>query len=270
VFSLQGRFAFFTRPPGVHAFLIRSSAMSPLLLDWRIVLVRPRNPLNIGAAARAMANFGLDELVVVAPYGPVWQETRSAVGAEEIVKSARAVSTLQEAISDVTLVVGTTTGSRRNLDRDLIPLQDFSGWLRKRKARGRAALLFGSEKTGLSNEHLSACHALVRIPTSVRCPAMNLGQAVAVFSYELARSGSVSVHLPALKVHRSQLASFQALDHVLERAARVLDAAGYLKPKTRAATLLKLRRLLLGLKLTNHDIRILGGVLAQLEWKIKV
>src|SRR3989442_12191539 len=108
--------------------------MKPIPLCWRIVLVRPRNPLNIGAAARAMANFGLRELVVVKPYGPVWQETRSAVGAEEILKSARAVEKLEEAIGDANWVGGTTTGSRRALDRHLIPLTVFPRGLRPRKA----------------------------------------------------------------------------------------------------------------------------------------
>jgi len=242
--------------------------MKSLNLDWRFVLVRPRNPLNIGAAARAMANFGFREMVVVAPYSPVWQETRSAVGAEEIVTKARAVENLVEAIGDAALVVGTTAGSRRNLDRNLIGLPDFPAWLRQRKAAGRVAVLFGSEKTGLSNQHLSYCHALVRIPTVVNCPSMNLGQAVAVCAYELAKAGLVPTRPPRLTVHLSDPASAQSLDHLFDRAARVLDQVGYLKPKSRGATLLKLRRLILDLELTNYDARALGGILAQIEWKI--
>jgi TrmH family RNA methyltransferase len=264
-------------------------------LDWRIVLVRPRNPLNIGAAARAMANFGFFDLAVVEPYAPVWQETRSAVGAEQIVQSARAVDDLRQALADRTLVVGTTAGSRRNLDRELISLADFPAWLKKHSKMKRAALLFGSEKTGLSNEHLSYCHALVRVPTMPACPSMNLGQAVAVCCYELARAGLAapgrgsrrksgganrvgaaagggesrsSAKLRAPAVHLSEPANLQSLLHVFERAERVLDRVGFLKPKSRAATLVKLRRLLLDLGLTNHDVKILGGVLAQIEWKL--
>jgi tRNA/rRNA methyltransferase len=249
-----------------HAFLIQSLMMKPLNLDWRIVLVRPRNPLNVGAAARATANFGMRDLVVVAPYEPVWQEARSAVGAEEVLQSARAVPSLLEAVCDCMLVVGTTAGSRRSLDRDLLPLSDFPAWLQRRQPRGRAALLFGSEKTGLSNEHLSYCHVLVRIPTAAGCPSMNLGQAVAVCTYELARAGAIPSRPPRLTVHRWDLASVQSLDHVFERAVRVLDQVGYLKPKSRNAMLRKLRRLLLEQELTNHDARILGAVLAQIEW----
>jgi TrmH family RNA methyltransferase len=241
---------------------------SRLNLTWRFVLVRPRNPLNIGAAARAMANFGFRELMVVSPYGPVWQETRSAVGAEDVVTSARAVDGLVDAVADAPLVVGTTAGSRRNLDRDLILLPDFPAWLRRRHARGLVALLFGSEKTGLSNEHLSFCHALVRIPTAVDCPSMNLGQAVAICAYELARAGLVPPRPLRPTVHSSDSAGAQSLEHLFERAARVLDQVGYLKPKSRAATLLKLRRLMRDLELTNNDAKILGGILAQIEWKI--
>jgi len=241
---------------------------SRLNLTWRFVLVRPRNPLNIGAAARAMANFGFRELMVVSPYGPVWQETRSAVGAEDVVTSARAVDGLVDAVADAPLVVGTTAGSRRNLDRDLILLPDFPAWLRRRHARGLVALLFGSEKTGLSNEHLSFCHALVRIPTAVDCPSMNLGQAVAICAYELARAGLVPPRPLRPTVHSSDSAGAQSLEHLFERAARVLDQVGYLKPKSRAATLLKLRRLVRDLELASKDAKILGGILAQIEWKI--
>jgi TrmH family RNA methyltransferase len=252
--------------------------MNPLACDWRIVLVRPRNPLNIGAAARAMANFGFRELIVAKPYEPTWQETRSAVGAEDLVKSARAVPRLVDAIADAALVIGTTSGARRHLKRDLVPLQELPAWIGSRtaseKSRRRhilkAALLFGSEKTGLSNDEMSHCHALVRIPTSADCPSMNLGQAVAVCCYELTRQGMVSARAPGARVHRSDPATAQSLAHLFDRAARVLDTVGYLQPKSREATLLKLRELLLELGLTNYDARVLGGILAQIEWKIGI
>ena len=261
-------------PPGVPR--TRRSCYNPLVttqpLRWRVVLVRPRNPLNIGAAARAMANFGLRELAVVKPYPPVWQEARSAVGAEEVMARAQATEDLAPAVGAATLVLGTTSGARRNLDRDLIPLDKLSSWLGRRTGRvpSYAALLFGSEKTGLSTGEMSYCHGLVRIPTAANCASMNLGQAVAVCCYELARAGLVAVERPPARVHLSDSANLQSLDHVFQRAVRVLDHVGYLKPKSRAATLIKLRRLLLDLGLTNNDVKILGGVLAQIEWKLKL
>ncbi|MGH9451267.1 MAG: RNA methyltransferase [Terriglobia bacterium] len=265
--------------------------MSAAWLKWRVILVRPRNPLNIGASARAMANFGFKDLVVVEPYGPVWRETRSAVGAEEIVRAARATPSLAEAISDRTLVVGTTSGQRRALDRELMSLGDLPSWVGRRERltgfKPRAAILFGSEKTGLSNENLSYCHALVRIPTEPHCPSMNLGQAVAVCCYELSRlnrkvpgpqgensrAGGLkdprerSVRNSA-RARVSPPASTHSIEHIFERAARVLDAAGYLKPKSREAQLLKLRRALIERRLSSRDAKILGGLLAQIEWRL--
>lgn len=236
---------------------------------WRIVLVRPRNPLNIGAAARAMANFGFDDLVVVAPFAPTWREARSAVGAGHILKSARVTDHLAEAVGECNFVVGTTTGSRRNLDRDPVPLTELAPASRKLSCRDRAAVLFGSEKTGLLNDHLSYCHRLVRIPTTAGCPSMNLGQSVAVCCYELARFAGFPHAEASGRVHSSQPANIQSLDHILDRAARLLEQSGYFMPKGKQAQILKLRRLLLDLGLSNYDVRVLGGVLAQLEWKMK-
>ncbi|MGH9350888.1 MAG: RNA methyltransferase [Terriglobia bacterium] len=255
--------------------------MSAKGFNWRVVLVRPRNPLNIGAAARAMANFGFTDLMVVEPHPPVWRETRSAVGAEEIVRDARATESLAEAIGDATLVVGTTSGQRRTLDRELVSLDDLPSRVKEITGQAqpwcgvRAAILFGSEKTGLSNENMSYCHVLARVPTRVRCPSMNLGQAVAVCCYEIARAcrnheSAADGGNPktALRARVSAPANFQSLEHLFERAARVLDGVGYLKPKSRAVTLTKLRRMLIERRLSNHDAKILGGVLAQIEWKL--
>jgi TrmH family RNA methyltransferase len=237
--------------------------------NWRIVLVRPRNPLNIGAAARALANFGFQELVVVAPHEPVWREARSAVGAGAVLKSARSVGTLLEAIGDCTLVVGTTTGSRRNLDRDPVPLTELFKRQPEWVSQPRGALLFGSEKTGLSNAHLSFCHLLVRIPTTAGCSSMNLGQAVAVCCYELSRAAGFPHAERAARARASSPADLQSIEHVLARAATVLDQAGYFTPTGRNAQLLKLRRLILGLGLSSFDVRVIGGILAQLEWRMK-
>jgi len=243
--------------------------MKPLQINWRIVLVRPRNPLNIGAAARALANFGIVDMAVVAPFEPTWHEARtSAIGGETVIASARAVPTLLEATSDATLVLGTTTGSRRNLGREILPLPDLPAWLRRRKARGRAALVFGSEKTGLSNDDMTLCHALVRIPTAPDCPSMNLGQAVAVCAYELTRAGIVAVAPADVVAHRSERANQQMIDHTFSNIVRVLDASGYFHPNSRAAMLRKLRRTLLDLNLTCNDVRVLGGVLSQVGWKL--
>ncbi len=215
-----------------------------------------------------MANFGFKDLVLVEPYAPVWKETRAAVGAGEVIHSAKEAKTLAEALRDRTLVIGTTTGRRRNLDRDLISMRELPAWLAGRNGRYRAALLFGSEKTGLSNEALSYCHALVRIPTTVHSPSMNLGQAVAVCCYELARSAKAAQTGSPARRRPSDPTTLQSLDHLFDRLVRILDVSSYFTPKSREAQLLKLRRFMLDLNLSNHDARILGGALAQTEWRL--
>ncbi len=243
--------------------------MKPLQISWRVVLVRPRNPLNIGAAARALANFGLTEMAVVAPFEPTWNEARtSAVGGETVIAEARSLPTLLEATADATLVLGTTTGSRRNLGREVLTLPELSAWLRRRKARGKAALVFGSEKTGLSNDDMTGCHALVRIPTAPDCPSMNLGQAVAVCLYELKRAGVIAVPDAEIIAHQSEPANQQMIEHTFANIVQVLDASGYFHPGSRPAMLRKLRRTVLDFNLTCNDVRVLGGVLSQVAWKL--
>ena len=154
-----------------------------------VVLVSPRNPLNIGAVARAMANFSFSRLTVVAPYEPHWREARSAVGAPELLQSAREAATLGEAVADCTFVAGTGTRTHRKPEQTVMVLPDAAPVFAHQLDRGgRAAVVFGPEKHGLTREDLSYCHALIEIPTDPRQPSMNLGQAVAVCLYELGRS----------------------------------------------------------------------------------
>ena len=131
----------------------------------RVVLVATRNPLNIGAAARAMSNFGFRRLRVVNPFEPSFREARSAVGASEILANAEQFESVAEAVADCTLVVGTTAVRHREIQHPLSRPELSARLIRKRLGSGGVALLFGSEKFGLSNEALSHCHWLKRIPT---------------------------------------------------------------------------------------------------------
>jgi tRNA/rRNA methyltransferase len=152
-----------------------------------VVLVSPRNPLNIGAVARAMANFGFRRLSVAAAYAPHWREARSAVGAPELLAEASETETLAEAVAGCTLVVGTGTLTYRKPEQRVVRLPELGPLVRRELERGgRVGVVFGPEKHGLTREDLSYCHLLVEIPTDARQPSMNLGQAVAVCLYELA------------------------------------------------------------------------------------
>jgi TrmH family RNA methyltransferase len=157
-----------------------------------VVLVSPRNPLNIGAAARAMANFGFRRLAAVEPFAPNWREARSAVGAPELLLEAKECTTLAEAVAQCTLVVGTGSLTYRKPEQPVVQLPELAPLVEQELRRGgRVAVVFGPENHGLSREDLSYCQVLVVIPTDERQPSMNLGQAVAVCLYELAsRAGA--------------------------------------------------------------------------------
>src|SRR6267143_2781908 len=152
-----------------------------------VVLVGTRNPLNVGAVARAMSNFGAMELRAVRPYEKAWREAKSAVGAGELLARAKEFASLAEAVADCSLVVGTTAVGNREMKHPLRGLDEGARLIGKRMETGRVAVLFGSEKWGLSNEDLSYCHWLMRIPTRAEHRSMNLGQAAAVVMYELGR-----------------------------------------------------------------------------------
>ena len=229
-----------------------------------VVLVATRNPLNLGAAARAMSNFGFAHLRVVSPYGPAFREARSAVGASALLAHAEEYKSVANAVADCTLVVGTTAARHRQLQHPLRRLEYGVRLIRQQLASGRVALLFGSEKVGLSNQDLSHCHWLMRIPTREEHSSMNLGQAVAVCLYELvrdtktARSSEKPEHATAGEVER--------ITTVLREA---LHASGYEKPNAAAATEDKLRRLIRRLNLTPADAEVLLGMLRQIVWKLR-
>src|SRR5258707_5373092 len=162
-----------------------------------VVLVSPRNPLNIGAVARAIANFGFVHLSVVAPFEANWREAKSAVGAPELLENAREFATLADGVADCAFVAGTGTLTHRKPDQRVISLPELGPILEQELARGgRVALVFGPEKHGLTREDLSWCHVLVEIPTDPGQPSMNLGQAAAVCLYELARPTAPAVASP--------------------------------------------------------------------------
>jgi len=172
-------------------------------IDVKIVLVRPRNPLNIGACARAMANFGFRKLVVVSPYAPVWKEVSddsesaltSAVGARDVIGSAEVSASLSEAVADRQLVFATTAMKNRVPDRPAVMLPELNAFISSRWPQGqdlKVAVVFGPEKTGLTNKHISRAHATLSIPTCDQTPSMNLGQATAVCCYELSKAAASS------------------------------------------------------------------------------
>jgi TrmH family RNA methyltransferase len=235
--------------------------------DLRVVLVAARNPLNIGAAARAMSNFGFGRLQVVNPYEVAFQQARSAVGAAGLLAKAEQYETIAEAVAGCTLVVGTTVAGKRELQHRLLRLERGAREIKHQLKMGPVALLFGSERFGLSNEEMSHCHWLMRIPTREEHGSMNLGQAVAVSLYELVRGRKAAPpKTPAVK-RGDKPATSADVERFTQLLFQVLKSSGYVKPRAVAAEE-KLRRFVRRMELNSSDAAVWLGMLRQVEWKL--
>jgi TrmH family RNA methyltransferase len=239
--------------------------LTPDQLDrLAIVLVSTRNPLNIGAVARAMSNFGFRSLRVVHPYDAAFREARSAVGAPELLRSAEEFPSVAEAVADCSLVVGTTAVGSRQPELAVHPLEGGGSLIREQLSTGRAALLFGSEKRGLSNDDFSHCHWLMRIPTREVHISMNLGQAAAVCLYELIRTEALPADVTVL-----QHATASQLERMTRALLDTLHAGGYVKPGSEAATEEKTRRMIRRMQLAPEDAETWTGMFAKIFLRLR-
>ena len=269
-----------------------------------VVLVTVRNSLNIGAVARAMSNFGAMQLRVVNPYEAAWREAKSAVGAADLLARAEECATVAEAVADCSLVVGTTAVGNRELRQPLWSLPEAGPAIRERLKTSNVALLFGSEKWGLSNESLSYCHWLLRIPTREEHRSMNLGQAVAVCLYELGgalapkalstarRKAGGKKRALRMTSHGSQKkegaeassrprstggtragegvpARMETVERIGESWLRALEKSGYIAPRGKATAEEKLRRMLRRFALQEGDAEVFLGMVKKVLWKLE-
>ena len=230
----------------------------------RVVLVSSRNPLNIGAAARAMSNFGFSRLRVVNPYEKAFRMARSAVGAAELLASAEEYPSVADAVADCTLVVGTTAVRHREVQHPLRRLEYGGRLIRKHMASGPVALLFGSERYGLSKDDFSYCHWLLRIPTREQHISMNLGQAVAVCLYELIRNSRA-----AGAGEKQALATAGDIARIMPLLADVLSTSSYMLPQRAADTEQRIRRMVRRLKLSAQDVEAWMGILRHVQWRLR-
>ena len=232
----------------------------------RIVLVATRNPLNIGAVARAMSNFGLRDLRLVNPYDAAFREAKSAIKSRYILEAAQVCNTVPEAIAGCRLVVGTTAAIHRDLHITLHRLETAGALIARNRGEAPAALLFGSEKFGLSNADLSFCQWVLRIPTRAEHGSMNLGQAVAICLYELHRDNAFT--LPAHEL--ASIAGAETYERLTTMLLDILDRSGYVEERTSESTTLKLRRIVRRLQIPAADSETWLGILRQILWKVKL
>jgi tRNA/rRNA methyltransferase len=231
-----------------------------------IILVRPQLGENIGAAARAMANFGLSDLRLVAPRErwPNRKAEAMAANATHVVAAARVFPSAAAAVQDLRLLLATTARDRKVAKPVLTPLEAAKR-LRRAAARGNpVGVLFGPERAGLENDDISLADGVVAIPTAPDCPSLNLAQAVLLLSYEWFRAGDKTAreridHGPGKPATREDL--FGLFGHLEAE----LDKAGFLYPAHKKAAMVRnLRAMLHRARLTDREVRTLRGVVAAL------
>lgn len=226
-----------------------------------MVLVEPREAGNVGAAARAMKNFGFEDLWIVGEHPPLlpvagWW----ASGADDMLERAQFAPTLQEAIADANLVVATTSARGRTTPVDLTPPQ-LAAQVSALEDDQRVALVFGREDSGLTREELTFCQRTAIIPTNERFPTMNLAQSVAVFSYEL----SSLERTPEGR----QLAPAVLIERLHERFESLLLEVGFLHANNPARIYEEIRALFGRAQLDEREATIWLGIVKQIEWKIR-
>ena len=230
----------------------------------RIVLTRPTHPGNIGAATRAMKNMGLRELWLVAPEKfPHPQAVARAVEAADILERARVCAGLEEALGDCRLVIGTSARARR-IGWPMLTPRECAARIVVAAAQGPVALVFGQERTGLTNEELDRCQYVVTIPTSPEYSSLNLAGAVQILAYEifLANSGDGAARDDA---RDPPLASAAELQRFYDHLEQVLAQIGFLDPSKPRLLMRRLVRLFGRAELDRNELNILRGILTSVQ-----
>jgi len=237
-----------------------------LAAQVRIILVGTQHPGNIGAAARALKTMGLSQLVLVAPEKPLDDDAyRRSAGAEDVLDAAPVHATLAEAVADCRLVLGCTARSRRVQLEQLEPDQAAQRLLGA-APEGPVALVFGRERTGLTNEELQLCHASVHIPSDPAFSSLNLAAAVQVLSYEVRLALLAATPAAPATPRPDELpATHEQVEGFFAQLAETLEEIDFHKGRAPDSAMRKLRRLFLRTDLTVNEVRLLRGILADAQ-----
>jgi tRNA/rRNA methyltransferase len=227
-----------------------------------VVLVETQQPGNIGSAARAMHNMGLRRLKLVNPAGRLNQECQKMAGkAMDLVLRAEVCQSLGQAVADDHLVVGTSSARDRKSRQRVHTPREIAPLLLEQASRHKIALVFGPERGGLTEEQLALCQYQVSIPADPGYPVLNLAQAVLILCYELFLASPLS--RPGEEL---QLASQEEREQMYAHIEKVLLAVGFLSSGNPGHIMRSIRRFLGKAELTYRDVRIVRGIMAQMEW----
>lgn len=233
------------------------------LRQLRMVLVQTSHPGNIGASARAMHTMGLQSLVLVAPDRfPDPEATALAAGADVLLQRAVVVPDIDQALAGCRLVLGCTARQRGVPLPELHPRQAAAELLAA-ASHGPVALLFGRERTGLTNEELQRCQAAVHIPANPGFSSLNLGAAVQVLSYELRAAAMLPA--PAARAPRDERATHEEMESLFGHLAQMLEDIDFHKGRSPRTVLRRLRRLLLRAAPDQREVRILRGICSEAQ-----
>ena len=233
----------------------------------RVVLVEPTHPGNIGATARAMANMGVKQLALVNPGEfPSSIATRRAAGADSILEKARVYPRLEDAVTDCTLVLGTTSRLRSIEWPSLEPWEAMAR-AGEHARHSKVAILFGRESSGLTNEEMDICHWLVRIPASPEFGSLNLASAVMVMLYELRKCLESDQGRTPRKSKESR-ATAQDLQHLYRHLNQVLNRIEFING--RSTTLMrKIVRMFNRIRPYEQEVNMLRGILSSIESRLE-
>jgi TrmH family RNA methyltransferase len=241
------------------------------LPDIRIVLVEPSHPGNIGAVARAMKNMGLSRLVLVRPKAfPHEEATARAAGAVDVLAAASVVGTVEEAVAHCGFVAATTSRIRDPNFRAL-DIHDAAIRVFEKSASSPAAVLFGAERTGLTNEELDLAHLLIGIPANPDYPSLNLAMAVQLLTYELFRAAGSPASTPPLREATVPPANGADMERFFTHLQEVMVEVEF-KDRTQGGTQLmtRIRRLFQRCEMDQNEVNILRGILTAVQSKRRV
>ncbi|HHJ17720.1 MAG TPA: RNA methyltransferase [Gammaproteobacteria bacterium] len=231
-----------------------------------IVLINTSHPGNIGAAARAMKNMGLGHLRLVDPQQyPSAEATARASGADDVLAAAQSFASLDEAVADCTLVIGASARSR-SLPVPMLDPRGCAALVHSQPDPGRVAVLFGRERSGLTNDELDRCHHLVQIPTNPEYPSLNIAAAVQVIAYELRLAAGIAEPAAAPE---TDYASAEQMEQFYTHLEQTLIALDFLDADNPRQLMRRLRRLFTRSRPDQNEINILRGILTATGKKIR-
>jgi tRNA (cytidine32/uridine32-2'-O)-methyltransferase len=236
-----------------------------VLENVRIVLVNTSHPGNIGSVARAMKNMGLKDLCLIAPERfPDGQARAMAANAKDVLEQAKVVETLDEAINDCHLVIG-TSARERSIPWPLLDARQCADKVLQESSQHKTAILFGREDSGLTNEELQRCHYHLHIPTSEEYGALNVASAAQIVCYELRMRMLADLKKPNDQAWDVEFATAQEVELFFKHMEEAMTEVGFLDPKAPRQLITRLRRLYNRVRLDHMEVQMLRGILTHTQ-----